>query len=97
MIVKTHSDKGRLIVVVCDLEVFGHKYEEGNLQLDFTTDFFKGKEMKEEDIVSLFKKAYIVNLNGEKSVKLGVREGIVSEVIKIDGIPHAEGVIVREE
>lgn len=97
MIAKTHSNQGRLIIAVCDEEVFGKKFEEGDLQLDLTSDFFKGEEMKEDDILELFKKAYIVNLNGEKAVKLGQRLGLVSEVIRVKGVPHAEGVIVREE
>ena len=49
MIVKVHSDKNRLIVAVCDNEVFGKKFYEGELQLDLSSDFFKGEEMKEEE------------------------------------------------
>jgi hypothetical protein len=95
MIVKIHkTPDGRIILAVCDSEILGKKFEEKGLQLDLSSDFFKGNEMKEEEIISLFKKAYIVNLNGEKAVKLGVREGVVSEVIRIKGIPHAEGVVV---
>ncbi|MBW2977974.1 DUF424 family protein [Candidatus Woesearchaeota archaeon] len=99
MRVKQHKTAdGRMILAVCDSELIGKKFVEGDLQLDLSSDFYKGEDMEEERILELFKVVHIVNLVGEKCVKLGIKAGIVDEdrVIKIKGIPHAEVVIVRD-
>ena len=72
---------------------------QGNAQLDLSSDFYKGTEMNEEKTAELIKFAYIVNMTGEKAVKLGLKKGIVEEenIVKICNVPHAEAVIVRDE
>ena len=100
MIVKQHKTMdGRLMLAICDSDLKGKKFSEKELQLDLSSDFYDGEEKAEEVIVELFKIAYIVNLVGEKSVGLGIKEGVIEKehVIKIKGIPHAQCVIVREE
>jgi len=100
MIVKIHkTNEGRTIIAVCDSNLIGKKFEEGEKQLDLSSDFYKGEKMDKERILNYFKSVHIVNLCGEKSVELGIKAGIIDKnrVIKIDGIPHAEGVILREE
>ena len=97
MIAKLHKSlEGRVILAVCDSELVGKKFEEGELQLDLTSGFYKGKEMSEERILELFKVVNIVNLVGKEAVGLGKKAGIIEKVITIEGIPHAEAVIVRE-
>ncbi|MBD3354601.1 DUF424 family protein [Candidatus Woesearchaeota archaeon] len=100
MIVKIHkSNEGRVILAVCDSELIGKRFTEGEKQLDMSSDFYKGEEMEEKRILNLLKSVHIVNLCGKESVALGVKAGVVDEenIIKVDGIPHAEGVILREE
>ena len=90
LIVKIHKtpDK-RMILAVCDKELIGKKFEQEGLQLDLNSDFYKGEEKTEEEILNLFKQAYIINLVGKKSIMLGSKQGIIKEVIKIKEIPHA--------
>ncbi|HLC19312.1 MAG TPA: DUF424 family protein [Candidatus Nanoarchaeia archaeon] len=92
MIVAIHDAQGKKILVVTDKELVGKKYIEGRLQLDFTSEFYKGKEMAEEEIKRLMRGAYIIHLAGKKSVQLGIDEGFVDEmnVKQIKGISHAE-------
>ena len=98
MIVKIHkTHEGRIILAVCDSDLIGKKFEEGDLQLDLSGGFYKGEEMSEERILSLFKVVNIVNLVGKNAVELGKKAGIVEKVITIDGIPHAEALIVGRE
>ena len=97
MIVKLHkTPEGRIILAVCDSDLVGKCFEEDGLQLDLTSDFYKGREGDKKRVLELFKVAHIINLVGEKSVELGRKEGIVQKVIRIKGIPHAQAVIVRE-
>ncbi len=100
MIVKKHKTiNGQVILAVCDNDLIGKKFVEGDLQLDLSSDFYKGEGADEEKIKELLKEAYIVNLAGKKCVEFGLKLGIIEEshIIKIKGIPHAQCVIVRGE
>lgn len=100
MIAKIHKTiKGETVLVVCDSDILGKCYEEDNLQLDLSSNFYKGKEMSEKRILNLLKTVRIAHLVGKKSIELGIKAGIIEKenIIKIKGIPHAEAVIVREE
>lgn len=100
MIAKKHKTRdGRIILAVCDSDLIGKKFEQGKLQIDLTTDFYKGEEKTESEILLMIQEAYILNLVGEKSVKLGLKQGLIDEthILNIQGIPHAQCVIVREE
>ena len=99
MIAKIHkTHEGKFVLAVCDSDIIGKCYEEGEKQLDLSCDFYKGKEKTEEEVILLMKKVNIVNLCGNKSVQIGVKAGLIDKdnIIKISGIPHAEGVILRE-
>ena len=99
MIVKKHkTHDGRLILAVCDSDLIGKKFNEGDMQLDLCSDFYQGEERSDEDIAKLFRCAYVVNLVGEKAVNLGLKEKIIDKahVIQIKKIPHAQCVIVTE-
>jgi len=63
------------LVVVTDKEVIGKVFSEGNLQLDLTKDFYKGKEMNSEEM----ERAYVVHFTGEKAVALGKRLELIGE------------------
>jgi hypothetical protein len=91
MIVKKHSSQGRLVIAVCDNSLVGKKFEEGDLILDLSSDFYKGEEMGEEELKELVKKANTINVVGEESVGFFIKEGIVSEneVKEISGIKYS--------
>lgn len=100
MIGKIHKTfEGRTILAVCDSDIKGKKFEQGKMQLDLSSDFYKGRKMDKEELKELFRVVDIVHLVGEKAVELGVKEGIIEKelVLEVDGVPHAEVVIVREE
>lgn len=87
---------GRVVLAVCDSDIVGRKIEDDKRVLDLDSDFYKGENVSEETAENMVKKAYIVNLVGEKSVKMGIRMGLVSEdiVIDVNGVKHAQ--IVNE-
>ena len=96
MIVKIHkTQEGRKIIAICDKELIGKRFEEGNLQLDLRSDFYKGKEKNEEEIKSLIEGDCILNLVGKKSIKFGIKMGIIDSkgVVKIKNVPHAQAII----
>lgn len=96
MIVKVHkTNDGRNIIAVCDSNLIGQKFEENDLQLDLTSNFYKGEERSEEELLELLKTAYLVNLVGKKSVEFGIKANIIEKknIIKIKEIPHAEALL----
>jgi len=93
MIVKTHkTENGQLILAVCDKDILGKKFVDNDLQLDLSSNFYKGKEMSEDEIKNLFRAAYIINIAGKKSVALALKEGLINEnkILFIKNIPHAQ-------
>ena len=99
MIVKVHrTQEGQILLAICDDELIGKKFEEGNLQLDISSSFYKGEEKSVDELKELVKDAYMLNIVGEKSIKFALENDLIEEshIIKIDNVPHAEAVIVRE-
>ena len=92
MIVKKHVNEGRLILAVCDSELIGKKFTEGNRQLDLASNFYKGEETKGKDVQELMKQAYMINLVGKKSVDLALKNKYIEKenIIIIAKIPHAQ-------
>ncbi len=98
MIVKIHKKNEKTIIAVCDSDLLGRVFEENDLQLDLSSDFYKGEKMDEKDAGDLIRNGDGVNLAGEKSVQLGVKEGIVEtkDIKYIKGIPYAQVTIIHE-
>ncbi len=92
MIVNTRDTKQGILVIVCDDEILGKKFEEGEKQLDLTSDFYKGKVYTPAETADIMRNAEYLHLVGEKSVQLGIDEKLVGEenIIRIAGVPHAE-------
>jgi hypothetical protein len=98
MILKLHKKEERIVAAVCDSELLGKKIEEGKLQLDMTSDFYKGEEKDDLTVGDTIRNADSVNMVGEKAVKLGIQEGIIDpgHVKKIGGVPYAQAIVVHE-
>ncbi|MBS3076401.1 DUF424 family protein [Candidatus Pacearchaeota archaeon] len=85
----------RNIVAICDSEILGKKFEEGNLQLDAKESFYKGELKNEEEtsqiIQSMAKEDATFNIIGKKSTALAIKENIISKenVKTINGMPYA--------
>ncbi|MCM8774704.1 MAG: DUF424 family protein [Candidatus Omnitrophica bacterium] len=94
MIVKIHKSY-RYVVAICDSNLIGKKFEEGNLQLDLTGEFYKGEEIEEgklrEIIQDMVREDATFNIVGEESIKLCLECRIIKEegIGKIKGIPYA--------
>ena len=98
MLLKLH-EAYRRIVAVCDAELLGKKFTEGNLQLDITPEFYGGKKMNEAEIIKVLKEFdeddSMFNIVGKKSVNAAIKAGIISKdgIIKVKNIPHALGLL----
>ncbi len=89
------SESYRNVVAICDEELIGKRFEEKKFQLDVKENFFKEKEVSEEELIKIIRNMSIedatFNIVGEKSIKIALKVGIISEdsIGKIKGIPFA--------
>lgn len=99
MIVKIHKNQqGQIILAICDNNLLGKKFTQGDLQLDLTGNFYKGEDKTEQEILKLIDNAYILNIVGKECIEFALKHKLIEKqnIITIDGIPHAQCVIVRE-
>jgi len=89
-VIKSYRD----VVAICDSELIGKKFEEGELQLDVKESFYKGEQVDEEKLLNIIdfhkQEDATFNIVGEKSINLALKEGIIQEeaIKKIQGIPY---------
>jgi len=85
----------RDIVAICDSDLIGKKFEEGNLQIDVKENFYLGKEASEEEVIDTIQKMAredaTFNIVGKNSVNAALKSGLIREdgIVKIQGIPVA--------
>jgi hypothetical protein len=99
MIAKKHNSESGMILAVVDDELLGKYFEEGRLQLDITSDFYRGRHVSEKELNELMSISYILNIVGRKSIDFAVKKKFIvkSKVLFISGIPHAQCVTIRHE
>ncbi len=93
MIVKEHiTQEGKLILAICDSDLLGKKFEEGDRQLDLTSQFYKGIEMTEEEVLKLLPKASSMDIAGKKSIAFAEKYNLIdpARIMYIKKIPHAQ-------
>jgi hypothetical protein len=90
-IIKSYRD----VVAICDKELLGKKFEEGNYQLDVKENFFSGKECSEKEVIEIIKKMLeedaTFNIIGKESIELALKTDIIEKegIKEIQGIPFA--------
>ena len=90
-IIKSYRD----VVAICDKEILGKKFEEGNLQLDVKENFYSGKECSEKEVIEIIQRMSeedaTFNIVGKKAVNAALKSGIIEEigVKQIQGVPFA--------
>lgn len=92
MYMKQYETESQLIVAVCDKEIIGKKFKEGDLILKLEPSFYKGTDASESEIKEALSCATIANIAGEKAIACAVECGCIDPdtVIFIEGIPHAQ-------
>jgi len=77
---------------------WGESFLKEIFQLDLTTAFYQGEEKSEEELGDLIRNANAINLVGQKTISIAIKEGIIEEqnIIRVQNIPHAQGAIVQD-
>ncbi len=89
MYLKIHK-KG--VVSLCDKELVGKEFQDGDACLAVNKRFYQGKEASREETAKALKEAKTINIVGEKSISLAIEEGLlIKENVKyVQGVPHAQ-------
>ena len=92
MYLKEYNSESGLLVAVCDKDLMGKNFEEGELTLKISERFYKGEEATEGDVITSLRRATIANLVGKRAIKCAVDHDFIEEacVIFVDGVPHAQ-------
>lgn len=92
MIVNERKTQEGLLVAVCDPEVLGETFADGEVSLTVTEEFYDGDRLDEEAVVDSLARASVANIVGERAVALAVDHGFVDEecVLDVGATRHAQ-------
>ena len=92
MYLKEYNSESGLLVAICDKDLIGRSFEEGELSLKISERFYKGAEATEGEVITSLQRATIANLVGKRTIKCAVDNDFIEEasVIFVDGVPHAQ-------
>ena len=88
---KTYRD----VIAICDSDLIGKTFEEGDFELNVKENFYGGEEVDEEKLLKIINNMSIedstFNIIGQESVNIALKAEIISEegVKKIQGIPFS--------
>jgi hypothetical protein len=94
MLVKIHKSC-RVTIAICDSDLIGKTFEEGNRQIKISESFFKGDEKTEQEVLKIMEDGAAedstFNIVGEESVKAALKAGLIkkSGITRIQRVPVA--------
>ena len=91
---KVHKHPDEVLISVCDEEILGQTFRGEKSRITVTEEFYGGDLVEEGFVLNNIGSFTILNIVGNRSVELAVREGLVSEdsVIIIGEVKHAQAV-----
>ncbi len=95
MLLRERETPEGLLVSVADADVVGETFEESDVSITVTEEFYGGDDAAEVDadaVVESLTRATVANIVGERAVGVAVDAGLVDEdrVLHIDGTQHAQ-------
>lgn len=92
MILRERQTAEGLLVAVCDDEVLGETFENGEISLTVNEEFYGGEEADESDVLDSLSRAQVANIVGSRAVEIAVEAGIIDDdyVLDVGGTRHAQ-------
>ena len=91
---KIHKNRfGREVLAVCDEDILGKTFEDGEICFEVKKDFYNGDKVTEEEAENFLIVSQNFNLIGKKIIALALRIKLIDKenIIKIKGVPYAQG------
>lgn len=81
-----------LLVAACDADLLGETFEDGEISLTVTEEFYGGDEVDADAAVAAVRRADVANLVGTETVAAAVDAGVVDEatVLEVEDTLHAQ-------
>tara|TARA_Y100000310_G_scaffold339029_1_gene430430 strand:- start:196 stop:486 length:291 start_codon:yes stop_codon:yes gene_type:complete len=92
MYFKKHITKDRIIIAICDEDLVGKEFSEGEHTLNISERFYKGEKKSKEELENILKNSENINLVGKKTINFALKLNLINKgsVIEVKGIPHAQ-------
>lgn len=89
--------EGEYIVAICDRDIIGQSFEEGDRCIHISETFYKGRLVPIEEGLAALEKATIANIVGTHIVREALKAELIHErgIIRIQNIPHAQVVVTK--
>ncbi len=93
---KVYRVKGEIVVAVCDSDIVGKTFREGDLKIEVKESFYGERDVDESEVRKALRIATIANITGKRAVQLAIDMGIVDKenVLKIGDCWHAQMVVI---
>jgi hypothetical protein len=81
-----------LLVAVCDAELLGDTFANGDVSLTVTEEFYGGDPAEEAAVVASLRSAQVANVVGERAVAVAVEADVVDPdaVLEVGETRHAQ-------
>jgi hypothetical protein len=91
-LLRVHNIDGKKIVAVCDEEIFGHVYREGDIVLDISLNFYGGRRANVEEVVEAINNADMAVISGKRIVSELEKRGLASKefALSVQGQLHIQ-------
>ena len=88
---KIHSRNEIETIACCDEQLLNKIFEEGNLRIEISNNFFGGNLMDLEEAIEVLKQASYFNIVGEMIIESAINSNILPKegVRLINGVPMA--------
>lgn len=82
------------MLAICDADIVGKNFEEEDLQISVTKEFYADKECSEKEALDLIKSPTIINAVGKNIISIMIKKKLVEQenVLYIQDVPHAQAV-----
>lgn len=96
--IKLHKTPKENLLAVCDLEILGGKFSDGEKRIEVYRSFYGGDVIDENSLSDHLRNATIVNLVGERAVGKAIELGYVNSdrVLRIGNTLHAQFATMHE-
>jgi hypothetical protein len=92
MILNERDTEEGLLVSVCDDGLIGETFDDGEVSLTVSEEFYGGESVDTERVRESLLRCDVANIVGTDSVALAIEAGVVEEdnVLDVDGTRHAQ-------
>ncbi|MBR2255554.1 MAG: DUF424 family protein [Candidatus Methanomethylophilaceae archaeon] len=96
MFVRIHLADGERILAACDEDILGMTFRGDGMKITVSETFYKGEQVEPAVLAERMKSVSVMNLVGRRTIEVAIAEGhvTVENVIEIDGVPHAQVVVM---